>query len=131
MKKVEWDAMEARRKDGLVLTTLWTAENGKPIDIRWHESDDEIFYGEYIRSGRPWETHEIEAIQVPWFVADRNACALVLDEIERRGAWVEFMDAFTDEDHQCVGSAGERFALRIGMTADPDTICYAAVRAVE
>ena len=118
MNKAEWDAMEARDKDTLIAEMVM----GWDQEATWR--------------GFRWRDHETKRIvrgdEIAWSpTADRNACALVLDEIERRGKRVEFLDAFTDEDDQCVAISGERFALWVGMTADQDTICYAALKAVE
>ena len=137
MTKAEWDAMEARKRDGLVLTALWKAENGKPIGIKWH-GDDEIFYGEYIPSGKPWKTHSIDAVHVPRFTTDRNACALVLDEIGKLGNVFEFMGALIplcpSAEHalSCPPDRRERlWGWWVLLNAAPDTICYAALKAVE
>ena len=72
------------------------------------------------------------------FTTDRNACALVLDEIERRGhdALVEFDLELTDAlcDARPIGvtqQMAERERYWEWLRADPDLICYCAVKAVE
>ena len=133
MNKAEWDVMQCRRKDGLVLTVLWRSENGKPIDIHWNgDPEMDTAYPEYIPSGKPWKTHgECDAVSVPCFTTDRNACALVLDKIVERNLSIEFIDAMTDESDPPLLGAGERANLFYGILVDPDTICYCAVKAVE
>jgi len=131
MTKTEWDKMNTWQKNALVLTTLWKAENGKPIDIKWHREGDEVFYGEYIRSGKSWKTHEIDAVVVPSFTTDRNACALVLDEIEKRGKVIEFLHPLAGMvdvvyDNYIISLASWRL-----LRAVPDLLCYCAVKAVE
>ena len=130
MTKAEWDAMEQEKRNGLVLTTLWKAENGKPIDIRWSEEDGQIFYGEYIPSGKPWKTHEISAIYVPRFTTDRNACALVLDEADLPVLLLHLLAVTGETDVDISGRAGTKAMCNL-LRADPDTICYCAVKAVE
>jgi len=140
MTKDEWDAMEAPRKDGLILTALWKAANGKPFGIVWTTSEDgsETFYGRYIRSGKLWRTHEIDAVDVPRFTTDRNACALVLDEIELRESHDQFLRALPEEylKYGAIGSNQADVSTRLRKMAwmylrlAPDTICYAALKAV-
>jgi len=75
------------------------------------------------------------------FTTDRNACALVLDEIERRGVIVKgemssplkllFTHLLVNE---VIEEVGERTYIGRNwevVRADPDTICYCAVKAVE
>jgi len=131
MNKAEWDAMERRRKDGLTLTTFWRAEKGKPIDIHWNDDPEfNTCYPEYIPSGKPWKTHgECDAIRVPHFTTDRNACALVLDEIMDREDYElvsRFDINFFKESGACFGGWHDIDTLRVS----PDLICYCAVKAV-
>jgi len=129
--KAKWDKMNTWQKNALVLTTLWKAENGKPIDIKWHRDSDEVFYGEYMRAGKPWKTHEIDAAVVPSFTTDRNACALVLDEIERR----DLLPSFINNLMSILGLFYDdylREALStILIDTTPNIVCYCAVKAVE
>jgi len=134
MDKYEWDVIEARRKDGLILTTLWKAENDKPIDIHWNKDEVEgTCYPEYIPSGKSWRTHEIDSRPVPHFTTDRNACALVLDKIEKMGddRIFRFLDEFRKWCDITVAGDDLRQAAWFGMRALPNLICYAAVKAVE
>jgi len=70
------------------------------------------------------------------FTTDRNACALVLDEINQRDkAWVylrNVMEVLLDGDHglnfEESGGLDALFAIHV---VDPDTICYCAVKAAK
>ena len=130
--KAEWDEMQCRRKDGFVLTALWRAENGKPIDIHWNgDPEMDTAYPEYIPSGKPWKTHGVcDAVSVPCFTTDRNACTLVLDEIDRRNLRIEFEDALSDEGDDPAAFIDARYAIEWALRLSPDFICYCAVKAV-
>lgn len=142
MTKTKWDKMNTWQKNALVLTTLWKAENGKPIDIKWNREGDEVFYGEYIQSGKPWKTHEIDAVVVPSFTTARNDCALVIAAVKQRGKGsVQQMILMLAKEEGLLRPGGKvthtmdsvdpMEALWCGINANPDTICYCAVKAVE
>ena len=124
----EWDDLKSRARDCWVLETLWRAENGKPIDIHDnHNEETGDIFPEYIPSGKPWKTHEIDAVNVPFFTTDRNACALVLDEIGNRGE--KTLALFDKALVSAIwGEGAEGYPTLISaLSTDPDTICYAAV----
>lgn len=110
MNKPEWDAME----------------KGWQKDMDVHQA---LFGPERL-------TEQFIIEEMPHYTTDRNACALVLDEIERR----EKLWALVDALRQQWGAEHSR-GWRGGMLVDtsiiaalfvsPDTICYAALKAVE
>lgn len=122
MTKAEWDAMFQPAKDGLVLSKFWKNSCGKPVELTWHEENGEALYLEHV----PYPG--FDAMRVTRFTEDRNACALVLDELASRededlidrfeGA---LFDVTSDDGH------GDFHAIRIS----PDTICYCALKAIE
>lgn len=132
MKKAEWDAMKAECRDALVAEQVMKWEDLEGYWFGWKPSEGrkgKVRYptGYYVFDGetvdRPGE--------IQWHpTTDRNACALVLDEIERRELWIEFEDAFIDESDEPLVDADSRFAIQFALRADPDFICYVAVKAV-
>ena len=94
MTKSEWDAMDAREKDKLVALKVMLV----PL------------------KAMGWVTIW------PSYTTDRNACVLVLDELEKRGAMHQFLLNFVE-----ITPCTYWDCLR----ADPDTICYCALKAVE
>jgi len=130
MTKAEWDAMDYEKRRTLV------AENVMGWKLEWVREP----FGE---GSYNWvDMNNVGQFAPDDFfpTTDRNACALVLEEIKERGL---------QQDHgrlisQQVG--GQSFAVAIvlgnvkigdmwGMiwgliNSDPDTICYCAVKAV-
>jgi len=137
MNKAEWDMMDEYEKN----ETVWSYFPDIALD-----SEDWVLSTDGGESGFSFfDTKEEadaalvdykkrenleEATVEHWrhykeFTTDRNACALVLDEIEKR----DLIDRFIDE----VRKARDDLPLSpwIGMRTDPDTICYCALKAVE
>ena len=83
------------------------------------------------------EEPEREMTVVHWrhcrkFTTDRNACALVLDEIEKKGLIEDYLACLTETLFGCPGRDFESWAALMAVhNADPGTICYCAVKAVE
>lgn len=111
MNRAEWDAIEAWEKNALV---------GESV-MGW---EDAGFCGEMLTGFRTDGLPE----EIPSYTTDRNACALVLDEIERRGL---LHDQFAQILADMLVSDMIADELIAGLRADPDTICYAALKAVE
>jgi len=128
MTKTEWDGMGEGEKDALVAETVmkWTlcsvsdpsgvVNCGDPFD-NWVDAD----------GGGMYEPRDF----LP--TTDRNACALVLDEIERRGDNVifRFLNIFRMWCDITVAGADHRQAAWFGMRADADLLCRCAVKVVE
>ena len=109
--KAEWDAMDAGEKDELV-------------------------YRSVLKTGGPFPPGAIFT-QSP--TTDRNACALVLKKIEREGRVFQFMEALIElhpsAQHSFAMGTKDRKELLWGywilFNADPDLVCYCAVKAVD
>ena len=110
MNKAEWDAMDTWEKHVLI-----DKHFGRP------------FVGE-VRQDWP----EIVGMPppLPHYTTDLNACALVLEEIEKRKLWIEFEDAFLDEGDEPLACVDARLALRFILRTGPDMMCYCAIKAV-
>ena len=65
------------------------------------------------------------------FTTDRNACALVLDEIAKKKLWQTF--SMNMQEHLGIPDNGPDIwvAIWCANRANPDTICYCAIKAVE
>lgn len=135
MNKKEWDAMDSGAKDQVVWDHFpdigptsddWVlSEDGGATGFDFYETEDEA--NEALFDVHP----EIEVTVVHWrhchnFTTDRNACALVLDEIENRKLWRELVAELPLELWNRIDSK-----VFVAMTLPPDLICYCAVRAVE
>jgi len=136
MNRAEWDAMEAEDRDGFMAESVMRWRN---LEGYWFRDGDEGTEptGYYVYDGetldRPGE--------MQWHpTTDRNACALVLNKIERKGLVFRFMDILIE----LLPSTQYLFALARGtagrkerlwgcwllFNTNPDTICYCAVKAV-
>ena len=108
MNKAEWDSME----------TGWQ----KDMDV--HRA---LFCPAEL-------TERFIVEELPAYTTDRNACVLVLDEIERQGhiaiCLLYWLSVSGETDVSIDGRAGTMAMWRL-LHADPDTICYCALRAVE
>ena len=60
-----------RKMDLLILEKVWGI---KPNKIHYQEWDDKKECPEYIPSGKPWRTHQIDAKPVPYFSTSPGAC---------------------------------------------------------
>ena len=107
MDKAEWDGMDSQEKDALVAEKVFGI--GREI----------------IKASFNWPPKP--------FTADRNACALVLDEIERRGNNMifRFLDEFRKICDISVAGDDLRQAAWFGIRANADLLCCCAVKAVE
>ena len=116
MNKSEWDTMSEPERNELVKDKVF---NGS-IFVMKHRSVG--------------ATGHVEDNIISRFTADRNACALVMDEIDRRGDKVrmKFSDGLKKRmlGHESISwgrTSPEVDILRIS----PDEICFCAVMAVE
>ena len=156
--KAEWDAMKSNERNAIVAHTIlkppifvsgnplnegrfleWWNQTGKPELYVCADSEDGTFssYGDKkVLAQAHWNWNGGVPFHCPTSrmfspTTDRNACALVLDEIASLNLSIEFIDAITDESDPPLCGAGERANLFYGILVDPDTICYCAVKAVE
>jgi len=127
--KAEWDAMKRRDKDAIVVETV----------MGWVKLDEPEFIPP--DEEMDWRKPNGYASVLPMFTTDRNACALVLDEIERHGAdtaqtmllllaGFEHVHKESWPTSKSVVPPNMATILWAGLRADPDTICYCAVKAV-
>ena len=151
MNKAAWEELNSMDRDKEVAWRLmgWKKPEKDPD---WRSSKQEYVYDEPMGTDGPIayrnkDTGEItpfDAIlwhdpsgrvsgtcRIPKYTTDRNACALVLDEIEKKGFWVDFEDAFLDEANEALEHIDVRLALHYILNVSPDYICYCAVKAVE
>jgi len=115
MNKAEWDAMKRRDKDAIVAETVmgWMKLN----EPEFLPPDQEM----------DWCNSNGYATVLPMFTTDRNACVLVLDEVEKRGLKHRILHVMNEADRP-VGEFGDMW---FGFRVDPGTICYCAIKAVE
>jgi len=142
MNRTEWAAMDAREKDQVVWDCFpnitpdsydWVlSTDGGLCGFDFYDTEEEAndgllrYQGTDIAEG---------ATVVHWrhcrdFTTDRNACALVLDEIDTRNLRVEFEDALSDEGDDPAAFIDARYAIEWALRLSPDFICYCAVKAV-
>lgn len=127
MKKAEWDAMETRQKETMV------AEKLMCLRVSGISKSGETLVGFRIVARQsmeidpsPPEAPELE--EIPHYTTDRNACALVLDEIARVDVFISrFETELFNVSGACYGGWNDLDTLRLS----PDTICYCALKAVE
>ena len=125
MNKAEWDAMDGDKRVGLVAENVmgWiVSPSGDSVFFHVPTNDEGVFNLLSSDEFKP--------------TTDRNACALVLDEIEKHGLTNKLLHGLHDLYLLSLGFekrttpraaiGWEKFTLR----ADPDTICYCAVKAV-
>lgn len=124
MTKTEWDKIESREKDALIAETLFCATLlGKRTVI------DNIQVP-FVRlpDGKGDRL-------LPFYTTDRNASALVLNEVEQRLLkeiyLYHLMDMLFGRDCWLFDFVDDLPALMLVHNTDPDDICYAAVKAVE
>jgi len=123
MNKAEWDAMEADKKDGIIGVRV----------MGWRSFVEKSGYGRWYTG---WES-ELARKQISdtqHFTTDRNACALVLDKIERRDLVSHYLmywlSVSGEKDVSIDGRLGMMGMWRL-LRADPDLCCYCAVRTIE
>jgi len=127
MNKAEWDALDPRERDEVVALTV----------MGWHKSILQNISAQLCSPG----SDEATVDMAPSYTTDRNACALVLDEIERWGikrvgeVSISYRTLFINKlVDTVIPNLGERTYIGRNwdvLRADPDTICYCALRAVE
>jgi len=129
MTKTEWDGMELRDKNVLVAEKVmgW---------IRLEEPVDGCFCwapGHFSNRKYEWRdaSGNLNDPALCRFTTDRNACALVLDEIERR----DLLPSFINNLMSILGLFYDdylREALStILIDTTPNITCYCAVKAVK
>lgn len=150
MNKTEWDAMEREEKDDLILTTVLGGEIiNDPHGLFGCKISGVTEEGKYKISINKAFSNGLS----PRYTTDRNACALVEEEIKQKGRVPEYAACLL-EYLLCYGPlAGSDItvewrgpmALLVGVFtnheagrlvmairgADPDLCCYCAVRAME
>jgi len=161
MNKAEWDAMEAWEKDELVWATFpeipamkeeWvlSTDGGKTAFLAYEtetEAKDALLALKDINKTDSRYGAEVSPWRYPHdFTADRNACALVEDEIKQRGFEKPYSilllmalrgetyllnaeGAKVQDVFKMDGLRKEVMLLDI-RRADPDIICYCALKAV-
>lgn len=128
MNKAEWDAMTAEGRLNLVACKV----------MGWHWEAHDINRDGVLWGTRPKvyqemnpQQHGPELEEIPHYTTNRNACALVLMEIKSKGNdIVRKMLAVLARENGLTGHLADE-ALWDGLCADPDTICYCAVKVVE
>jgi len=130
MTKIKWDAMDETEKNALVakMVMKWTlcsvsdpdgVVNCGDLFDNWVDAD----------GGGMYEPRDF----LP--TTDRNACALVLDEIGKRELEEPYfgclMDALFGVDCWHFGFDDDLMALMSVHNVDPGTACFCAVKAVE
>jgi len=145
MNKAEWDKLDSREKDQLVWDCFpeiapssddWvlSSDNGETgFDFFDTEAEAIQALKSYVR-----HTSLKDATVVHWrhcknFTTDRNACALVLDQLEERDMEFVFARILTNELNIMATGGLNDFAISVLRTlnADPDLICYCAIKAIE
>jgi len=112
MTKQEWDALDEREKNDLVVETVFGI---KREDAAWLRRIDPAL-GAHCSENR---------IPLDNYTTSRDACALVLDVIEKRG----LIDVFNN----AVSVARDEMFLSLWtmIRLQPSDACYCALKAVE
>jgi len=118
MNKAGWDKLKAFEKNCLVSSRVFEVQAGCV-----EEMGKPVMY---------WVNGEGRQEVLPNFTADRNACALVLDELEKLGddTIFRFLDVFKKRCDITQARGDLRQAAWFGMRAQSDLICYCAVKSV-
>ena len=146
MNKVDWDEMEQMDKDEIVWDHFpdiapdsddWVlSRDGGESGFDFFETEEEANSGLLTYEG----TEMFEgATVVHWrhcrnFTTDRNACALVLDEIDKRGDKVrmEFSEGLRKRMLGHESLSWGRISPEVDiLRVSPDEICFCAVMVVE
>jgi len=145
MDKAKWDVMEARDKDGLIAERLfgfcWRVLDVAPFSSMKDDLGKRFLCQSYTASDYP-EAKGSEEKSSEWdrffsnYTTDRNACALVLDEIVQLDkGWTylwHLMEILLNGEHGLdFEESGGLDALMAIHIVDPDMICYCAVEATE
>jgi len=121
MTKIEWDALTEDAVNSMCAVTV----------LGWHKQDEINGKQTWWLDGNDQPTELLSTFQP---TTDRNACALVLDEIEKRGLMDNLVYGSVTDPWIApwLGSEiGGEVDIGAALRADPDTICYCAVKAVE
>ena len=127
MTYAEWAARPASVNDAECLLLLYPK-----ADVRYGDWDTYHAYAEFIPSGKPWKTHSIDAKPIPHFTTDRNATAMLVEEVKRRGEAEEirFGDALALHIPACQGSeygaCGPEDLIDV-VSAAPSLVAWACV----
>ncbi len=62
--------------------------------VYYQEHDRKQEWPEYIPSGKPWRTHQIDARPIPHFSTEPSAAYLLKLEVAKRGFWWEIHSPF-------------------------------------
>jgi len=123
MNKAEWDALATKEKDGMVGASVFKKRAIPVMELEGTKHETVAWY---------WGEGETMEGVLPEFTTDRNACALVLDAIEERDREFVLAKALHDElDLRMSGWNNIAISIRRILSADPDMICYCALKAVE
>jgi len=144
MNKTEWDAMETEEKDQAVWDHFpeiaqdsddWVlSHNGGKSGFDFFDTEREADWAllKYKESAAIYdEATVVHRRDCRHFTTDRNACALVLDEIDRRNLRIEFEAALSYNGDDPSAFIYPRYAIEWALRLSPDFICYCAVKAVE
>jgi len=116
MNKAEWDAMCQEDRDGMTAEAVmnWRLCEVEEITGRWQWRDSEDQLQGHRKSFQP--------------TTDRNACALVLDEVDLPILLTHLLAVTGETDIDISGRAGTKAMCNL-LRADTDTICYCAIKA--
>ena len=128
MDKAEWDAMEQRARDALIAEKVMHLEvYNKSGKVLWGRPK----IGSAHQEMNPREHDEdFGPKEIKEFTTDRNACALVLDKADLPILLAHLLAVTGETDVDISGRAGTKAMCNL-LRADPDTICYCALKAVE
>jgi len=144
MNKNEWDAIPLRERDKLVAETIMglvVCNSRAAVEISNANIPTDL---DRLATWSPWNgwyAQDLYVVEEPFpstgfervdeYTTDRNACALVLDEIEKRGKYESLISLLVKYRPEDQDQDGCTFCdVWFGLRADPDTICYCAVKAV-
>ena len=139
MNKKEWNAMNQREKDGLIAERF--------MDLSWRVQDVASFSSMEKDLGKRFlcpsftesdysEAKGGEEKSSEWdrffdnYTTDRNACYFVLNKVDLPVLLTHFLSVTGETDVDISGRAGTKAMCNL-LLADPDTICYCAIRAAE
>ena len=141
MDKAEWDALDTEHREVTVAQTVMgfvvcdrekavqLSNENKPTDPRllatWSPWDNFYTEGFYVVENPPSCSG---LARVENYTTDRNACALVLNEIKGREVLTNKMFVQHLLSFQ-VGTRSPWSTVSI-LLSDPDTVCYCAVKVV-
>lgn len=149
MDRIEWDALGQPLKNQMVAACLGGWSRPRIVILgsnEWErlDNEEEALYrnketGVIIDSSAIlWLNPQGEptgTCHIPHYTTDRNDCALVINEIYNReleeAYFCYLMNVLFGQHCWLFDFQDDLMALMNVQNADPDTICYAAVKAVE